>query len=223
MLVRRTTRSVALVAVLTTVLSLIGVGPAHAAAACSEDQQSLEDGPTTVTAHGTTHFANASSNEGDLGGGQLTYNLKGVITPPNETSSDGSTITGFLTYSIDWDDNSLGTTTFTTDCVLGVETRFKHIAAIYFGAMQNPPVDPCGGGGGLVCTPDRTEGSSGSGPAVSFLELDRVSPRRADLHLEAWFAPTCFPAGSGFVIERDNAQALGDKTGNGARIISNCD
>ncbi len=221
MLVRRVSRrSVSIAVVFAMGLALFGVaGPAHADPACDEDQFSIEDGPTKILAHGSTHFANADSSGGDQGGGQLTWSLKGQITGANTDSTDGS-ISGFMNYTIDWDD-AKPTTTFASQCVLVVFTQVGHLLyGAYAGTMQNNP-SPCTRTSGVQCVRDRPQGSLTQFVNTA-IELDRVSPRRADLRMAVWSDETCFPQGPGFFIERNNAQALGDKTGNGGRGIDGC-
>ncbi len=87
--------------------------------------------------------------------------------------------------------------------------------------MQNNPA-PCTTSAQIQCLADGPQGSF-TQPVVAAMHLERVSPRRADLNLTFWVDETCFPSGPTVNIHRDNAQALGDKTGNGGRAINACD
>ncbi len=216
MLARRTKRRFLLVPILALGLVTMGMGsPAHADPSCASLEVSLEPGPTDIKAHGTTHFGHTSGDFGDLGGGQLTWALRGKITGDNTDSSDGD-LSGFLEWTIDWDDGNLGTTSYSSFCVVEVATSVGHLLnGTYGGNITNPP--PRFGNGDVA---QRPQGDSISNFAEVTVELDRVSPRRADLNLDVRNSE-CF-SGENFHITRNNAQALGDKTGNGARIISGC-
>jgi len=178
MLLRRTKRRFLLVPVLALALVAMGMGsPAHADPACASSNV-IEPGPTDIKAHGTTHFVNASSTEGDLGGGQLTWALRGLITGENTTNVNGN-LAGFFEFTIDWDDSGLGTTSYSSECVVFVWTSVGHLLnGTYGGSIQNPPVSWA----------DTTLAERPQGEVTDFAEasisLDRVSPRRADLELE---------------------------------------
>ena len=210
--IRRTKRSVLLVPLLTLGLVTMGTGTAaHADGPC--DTSSMTDpGPTDMKAHGTTHFSNSSSSQGSQGGGQLTWSLRGRIPAPNTTDANGQ-LGGFFRFTIDWDDNNLGTTSFDSFCVVTVDTSVGHLQnGTYAGNIVNPPVSSWGGS--VHQTPDGSQGNF----SETTITLDRVTATRADLHLDVRDS-TCGQTSNFFTIHRNNAQALGDKTGNGGRSV----
>jgi len=104
--------------------------------------------------------------------------------------------------------------------VFRIETSVGHLLhGIYGGIIENPPPVPCVAQRQVTCV---AEGSPDGNLATAAISLDRVTARRADLHLLVWFQPSCFPTSPNFSIDRDNAQALGDKTGNGGRAATAC-
>jgi len=165
----------------------------------------LNEGPTTMLAHGATKFT-ASQVTGALGGGELTWSLKAQITGANTGALDGD-LQGFLTATIDWD-QPRPNTTFESDCVAGVHTRVGFLEfATYAGTVQNFPLN------GSVTT-------SGPGQqAFSRIHLERIRPRVAHLDLRIDIGDECEFAEPFFTISRPEAQALGSKTGNGGRSV----
>jgi hypothetical protein len=209
---RRAKRRFLLVPILAVGLVAIGMGsPARADQACDSSQM-VEPGPTDIKAHGTTHFANASSTQGDLGGGQLTWALRGLITGDNDPNGN---LAGFFHFTIDWDDSGLATTSYTSDCVVFVWTSVGHLLnGTYGGNLENPPVAWTDNTG----VAQRPQGEVVNEFAEATITLDRVSPRRADLVLDVR-NETCFSYSAFFHVNRPNAHALGSKTGNGGRAV----
>ncbi len=120
--------SVAVVVALAMAFLLTG-GMVHAAddPACPGDQAVFFDsGPTSIVAHGTTTFTASQVDPNSLGGGTLTWNVKGVISGPN-TNATNEDLTGFLTATVDWND-SKPNTTFLSDCVAYVLTSVGNFA-----------------------------------------------------------------------------------------------
>ena len=179
---------------------------------CSQFQSPIEPGPTLFTAHGSTRFTASQIVPHDLGGGLLTWNLKGQVTGANENANPGTgDLTGFLDWTIDWNQDRPDTS-FHSSCVALVNAKVGHVAGIFDGVFSNfPPTSNPD-----VAVPEGSLTTQGD----SQIGLDRVSPQVADLSLFSKDVGECATPTQTFIITRPSAPAPGHKTGNGGRQIS---
>jgi len=141
-----------------------------------------------------------------LGGGKLTWNLKGQVIGANTDETDGD-LAGFLEATIDWN-QPRPNTTFSSTCVVQVHTSVGFLeSAGYVGAVSNFP---------LTTSTVAPQGSSTT--AVVYVNVDRVRPRVADLGF-TMARGECQLEEPIFGIKRPAVRALGSKTGNGGRSI----
>ena len=205
---RRLTGSRLLIALSLAAMSMVVAAPVRAAddPACSQSQFPGQTGAATVLAHGTTSFTAAQVFPDTLGGGTLTWSLKGVIVGPSTTPENGD-LAGFLTATVDWND-AKPTTTFASDCVRAVGVHFKFIEGMYDGTAENLPA------GGASAQGD---GST----SRADIQLMRVRAGIADLKLHIGDPVDCNQIVSppGFLIQRPSARAKGSKIGDGGRGV----
>ena len=182
--------------------------------ACSGSQVTIDPGTTTVLAHGTTRFT-ASQVTDSLGGGRLTWDLRGEVFGPNTFPEQEGDLAGHLDFTIDWN-QSRPNTVFHSDCVGLVRTQFKIIDGSYEGTFSGYPLND------NTNTATTQGGTSTSPPPPSgtaAIHLQRVTAKVANLDLEVDRGTTCDAQEPGFEIHRPEAQALGEKTGNAGRAL----
>ena len=179
------------------------VGAVDGGTACTPFQESIKDGHTNLTAHGSTRFAHALSTQGDLGGGMLSWSVEAIITGANTGPSDGN-ISGFLNFTIDWDAASRPNSQFTSECVGVVHDSVGHLNEGTYSGYLEGFFPNCG----TICAGLET---------TATLKLDRVDPKIADLDLQVVSGGYCESDSTGFFLHKNNSRAPGHKTGNGGR------
>src|SRR6266545_5611622 len=195
--VGRTRRMVSIVVVVGLGLALMGTSGRALAVTdqqgCDDNQTTNEPGPTDLTSKGTTHFQNSSINTDPTGPGDISWNIHAKILPPNTSPADGDLLRGFLNVRVVYENGD--EFTFLSSCVDTVHTSVGHLndGSYRGGACFS------GGGGGPASRP---QGASECAPAIGTLQLDRLSPRRANLHFEMVVCCIAF-----FELSKNNAVA----------------
>ena len=192
-------------------LALAGSGGAARAGtqgdpACGSNQFTSESGQTNATTHSSTRFSAAQVTPSSLGGGKVSWNVRGTITGQNTGPGDGD-LSGFLDVVIDWNQDRPNTE-FHSSCVGSVTTQIGFIAFEYLGLFTNFPSAQATGGGPNAYA------------EISFKRTG--TPEIADLDLRMDFGDLCAPQEPSIRVQRPDAHAPGHKTGNGNRNSAQC-
>ena len=193
-------------------LAVLAVGgPAGAGGddpACGASQLVLSQGATTVLAHGTTTFKGSQVDPSGLGGGTLTWSLKGQITGSNTFSQPSGDLAGYLDWTIDWNQDRPNTQ-FHSSCVGSVQASVGHVTANFDGVLTDVPATP------TIATPSGLSSQGG----FSEIQLARVRPSVADIVVFAISGSYCNTGSTLLRVVRPKSNAPGHKEGNGGRAV----